>query len=178
MGLVLFSMRFLMFLTPCAIAGYMVYPYLNEINFLSSGRESVDGTPKQTPEQIRFAKHNLTLLESISEDDIVGSWVLNPHSSGIASNSVGTRSSRSGMSLESWGGGEANFILKGNPIKGPISWHSKTGSAHSPATLHITSANQKFVLRFTRTRGQIELLAEADSTSTNTDGFLRFLKAR
>lgn len=156
-------MRFLMFFTPCAVAGYMMYPYINEIK---------PGNPK--PE---FTELNIVLLNSVAKNEIVGSWALSPRSTSLVSNSLGTSGRRAGLSLEAWGGGHANFVIDGKQIDGPISWHSKPGVGSAPATLHIDAANDKFVLKFSKLDNDLVLVAEANSIDSTKKDFLRFLKA-
>lgn len=167
MRLLFLTMRFLMFFTPCAIAGYMVYPYINEMK------------PGGTKEQLQpqFSELNIVLLNSVSKGEIVGSWALSPRSTGLVSRSLGTSGRRAGISLESWGGGHANFVLGERHIEGPIAWHSKPGVGRSPATLHIDSSGDQFVLRFSKLENDLVLIAETDSRSAGKKDYLRFLKA-
>lgn len=156
-------MRFLMFFAPCAVAGYMVYPYINEV--------------KPSGEKPQFTELNIVLLNSVSKNEIVGSWALSPRSTGLLSMSLGTSGRRAGLNLESWGGGHANFVLGGRHIEGPIAWHSKPGIGRAPATLHISSADDQFILRFSKLENDLVLIAETDSQTPGKKDFLRFLKA-
>ncbi|MGJ8724869.1 MAG: hypothetical protein ACSHYB_09965 [Roseibacillus sp.] len=158
-------MRFLMFFTPCAVAGYMVYPYINEIK------------PSDSSPQHQFTELNIVLLNSVSKNEIIGSWALSPRSTGLVSSSLGTSGRRAGINLEAWGGGHANFILGGRHIDGPIAWHSKPGVGRAPATLHINAANDHFVLRFSKLENDLVLIAENDSKEIGKKDYLRFLKA-
>ena len=158
-------MRFLMFFTPCAIAGYMVYPYLNEIK--SSESSAIP----------QFTEFNIVLLNSVSKNEVVGTWVLSPRSTGLVSNSLGTSGRRTGLDLESWGGGHANFNIGDRHIDGPIAWYSKPGIGKAPATLHINSAGDQFVLRFSKLQDNLVLIAENESDDPSQRNFLRFLKA-
>ena len=158
-------MRFLMFFAPCAIAGYMVYPYLNEI------KNGEEGSRPQ------FTNLNIVLLNSVSKNEIVGSWALSPRSTGLVSRSLGTSGRRSGLSLESWGGGYANFSIDGHTIDGPIAWHSKPGVGRAPATLHISAKGDEFVLRFSKLEDNLVLIAENESKDSGQRDYLRFLKA-
>jgi hypothetical protein len=153
-----------MFFTPCAVAGYMVYPYINEIK------------PNSQPVP-QLTELNIVLLNSVSKNEIIGSWALSPRSTALLSNSLGTSGRRAGLSLEAWGGGHANFVLGGRHIDGPIAWHSQPGVGRTPATLHISSADDQFVLRFSKMENDLVLIAEADSANPGQKDFLRFLKA-
>lgn len=158
-------MRFLMFFTPCAVAGYMVYPYINE-------GKLANGEP-----QPQFTELNIVLLNSVAKDEIVGSWVLSPRSTGLVSTSLGTSGRRAGLSLESWGGGHANFVIGNRNIDGPIAWSSEAGIGRAPAMLHINSAGDEFTLRFSKLNDDLVLIAETDSVIPGKKDFIRFLKA-
>lgn len=157
-------MRFLFFFTPCAIAGYMVYPYFNE--------------SKPEPEKANLPKstRNVTFLTTVPEEDIIGSWVLSPRSTSLVSSSLGTSGRRLGLSLESWGGGTANLIIGDQNIIGPIAWSSKPGTEASPATLDINSEGQTFTLQFSKFQQGFVLITEIDSAKTGKKDFIRFLK--
>ncbi|GHC50056.1 hypothetical protein [Roseibacillus persicicus] len=154
-----------MFFTPCAVAGYMVYPYIN-----GDKLQQENGGPQ-------FAELNIVLLNSVSKNEIVGSWVLSPRSTGLVSNSLGTSGRRAGISLEAWGGGHANFVIGNRHIEGPIAWSSQPGVGRAPATLHISSADDKFVLRFSKLDDHLVLIAESDSVVPGKKDHIRFLKA-
>lgn len=156
-------MRFLLLFLLCVIVGYMIYPYLNK-------SEAAVQAPLQVTEL------NIVLLNSVSQNEIVGSWALSPRSTGLLSNSLGTSGRRAGLNLESWGGGDANFIIDGRRIDGPIAWHSQPGVGQAPATLHIDAADDNVVLRFSKMENGLVLVAETERESGEKD-YLRFLKA-
>ena len=153
-------MRVLFFLTPCAIAGYFAYPYLNS-----------EKTEAEQP------KVTFVLLNDVAKDEIVGSWVLSPRSISLLSPDIGASGRRVGLSLESWGGGHAYFIAGEHKINGPIAWHTKTGVGDSPATLHISSNDGQLTLRFTELDDRLVLIAEAESLVPGEKDHLRFFKA-
>ena len=149
----------------------MVYPYLNEIK---PGSEELRSN---TVTQIQSLNLNIVLLNSVSEQEIIGSWVLSPRSTSLLSSTIGTTGRRTGLSLESWGGGHANINIGELSIDGPIAWHSEPGMGHAPATLHINSGGEQFVLRFSELEDNLILIAEQKSKATGKKDYLRFLKA-
>ena len=158
-------MRFLLFFAPCAVAGYMVYPYLNEVKL--SGENSMP----------QFTELNIVLLNSVAKDEIVGSWALSPRSTGLVSSSLGTSGRRAGLNLEAWGGGNAKFTIGNHKIDGPIAWYSKPGIGSAPATLHISAEGNSITLRFSKLDNNLVLIAENDADDSGKGSYLRFLKA-
>lgn len=155
-------LRALFFFTPCAIAGYLAYPYLNQ-----------EGAEEKVRSQL-----NILLLNSVSTEEVVGSWALSPRSTALIAHSRGTSGKRLGLSLESWGGGEANFSAGGFNIEGPISWDMKPGMGRKPATLNISSGSEDFTLQFSKVNDGLVLIAETDSKIPGQIEHIRFLKAR
>lgn len=155
-----------MFFTPCAIAGYMIYPYINEI---ASAPDKEEKAVQNKPE--------IELLNTVSPDEVVGTWILSPRSMGLLSNSLGTSGRRLSFSLESWGGGDANFVIGKRHIQGPIAWHTTGGRGTTPASLHINSSGEEFTLQFSKLEKDLVLVAKVDSVGSGKKGFLRFLKA-
>lgn len=153
-------LRALFFLTPCAVAGYFAYPYLNH------GGE----------EKIR-AQINILLLNSVEPEEVIGSWALSPRSTALLSQNRGTSGKRIGISLESWGGGEANFSAAGYDMMGPISWDMKPGMGRTPATLIINNGGEEYIMQFSRVNDSIVLVAETEPDSTGRVEHIRFLKA-
>ena len=153
-----------MFFAPFAVAGYMVCPYLNEMKH-------------EEEEPPKYSEFNIILLNSVSKNEIVGSWVLSPRSTSLTSPTLGASGRRAGISLEAWGGGHANFVLGDRRVDGPIAWHSSPGIGQAPATLHIDTTDDKFVLRFSKLKNDLVLVAEADTNFDGKTDLLRFLKA-
>lgn len=153
--------RALFFLTPFVIAGYMAYPYINR-------DQDETGRPQL----------NVLFLNTVSEDEVVGSWALSPRSTSLLARSHGTSGRRLGLSLESWGGGEANFSAGSFDIEGPISWDMKPGIGRKPASLVIRSGGEDFVLQFSKVNDSLVLIAETDTKIPGQTDHIRFLKAR
>jgi hypothetical protein len=152
-------LRSLLLFAPCAIAGYLAYPYLNE-----EGKNPIP-------------QFNIVLLNSVDDRQVIGSWVLSPSSTAKLSRVAGTSGKRLGISLESWGGGDANFVIGNRHIEGPISWELQSGKGRNPAQLLIRSHDEKFVLKFSELDNNLTLVAEANSVMPGELDHIRFLKA-
>lgn len=155
-------LRFVLLISTCATVGYFAYPHLN-------GVLEEEGVP--TPQV------NIILLNSVSSDEIVGSWALSPRSTSLLSSSLGTSGRRKGLSLESWGGGSANFVVGDIHIDGPIAWNAKPGVDKAPATLHIRSQKKEVILKFSKVDNRLVLISDAGIMASGKADHLRFFKA-
>jgi hypothetical protein len=154
-------LKSLFLFTPCAIAGYLAYPYING--------EGASALP--------IPQFNLVLLNSVEDREVIGAWALSPKSTGKLSRVRGTSGRRLGLSLESWGGGHANFVIGERHIDGPISWEIKSGVGKNPAQLIVRASDDRFVLKFSNLEDDLTLVAEADSVMPGEVDHIRFLKA-
>lgn len=154
-------LRFVLLLSTCATVGYFAYPHLNGAVQESQGIPQV----------------NIILLNSVSSDEIVGSWALSPRSTSLLSSSLGTSGRRKGLSLESWGGGSANFSIGDLHIDGPIAWNAKPGVGKTPATLHIRSRDKEVVLKFSKVDERLVLITDKGLFASGREDHLRFFKA-
>lgn len=156
-------LKTLVFFAPCAVIGYVAYPDINE---------GIEQRSAVVADIIR-----VPLLNSINNDQVVGSWTLSPRSASIVSKQLGTSGRRAGIELEAWGGGTAFFVVGDRRIEGPISWTLKSKSMKGPASLIIHSGKDKITLNFSRIDdNQITLIAEPDSIIPGVDEHVRFLK--
>lgn len=154
-------LRFVLLISTCATVGYFAYPHLNGVI------EDVAPTPQV----------NIILLNSVSSDEIIGSWALSPRSTSLLSSSLGTSGRRRGLSLESWGGGSANFVVGDIHIDGPIAWNAKPGVGKAPATLHIRSKSDEVILKFSKVDDRLVLITDAGVLASGRSDHLRFFKA-
>lgn len=154
-------LRFVLLLSTCATVGYFAYPHLN-------------GAVKENQE---IPQVNIILLNSVSSDEIIGSWALSPRSTALLSTSLGTSGRRKGISLESWGGGTANFAIGDLNIDGPIAWNAKPGVGKAPATLHIRSRDEEVILKFSKVDERLVLITDAGVFASGKSDHLRFFKA-
>lgn len=158
-----------MFLTPCAIAGYMLYPMLSEFSFW-------DGQAKVAEEAPPVRANQPKLLKLITPEEVAGSWALSPRSTSLVSSS-GTLGRRGSLSLESWGGGDASFSLGTQRVEGPIAWHIKSNKTNGISTLHLDSKDQKLELQFSKVNGRLVLVMDLASINPEQKDYIRFLKA-
>ncbi|MDP0491476.1 MAG: hypothetical protein Q7Q71_10535 [Verrucomicrobiota bacterium JB023] len=143
----------------CGCAGYVAYPYINEKT----------GSPKPTVA--------LLFLNDVSETDLVGSWLLSPRAVSKINPNLSLSGRRTGLSLESWGGGNASFNIGAVKLDGPINWELIKGKAGESAYLKVTSRDDTLYLKFTEKGGKPLLVAEGKEIVPDLQEQLFFVRA-